>query len=206
MDYAEIVKLSQAYADRVDAEISSNIDSFIKMAESRINRGLRVAEQTHRVYTQSIADREYYTLPPEFNGMRVIQFNSGQVDNSEVMVIEYVTPEQITTCQAKGNSNNYYTIINNQIQFHPTLPAEGTIEMVFYRKVPNLNATDNTNWLSETNPDIYIAALTCEIELFVKNIDASAIWNQRMQDSIERLRSNDIDKRWTGVGLTMRAV
>lgn len=204
MDYTEIVRLSQAYADRIDVEVASNIDSFILMAEARINRGLRVAEQTHRIYTPSIAGREYYTLPPEFNGMRVIQFNDGQVDNSDVVVIEYVTPEQIIACQAKGSDKKYYTIVNNQLQFNPTLPAEGTIEMVFYRKVPHLDAEITTNWISDSHPDIYISAITCEIELFVKNIDASALWNQRMQDSINSLRSNDIDKRWTGVGLTMR--
>ena len=206
MDYAEVVRLAQAYADRIDVEITSNIDSFIIMAESRINRAMRVAEQTHRVYTQSIAGREYYTLPPEFNGMRVIQFNNGQVDNSEVMVIEYVTPEQLIANQSMSKTKNYYTIINNQLQFHPTLPAEGTIEMVFYRKVPNLSAENTTNWLSLGNPDIYISAITCEIELFVKNLEASSLWNTRMQDAIESLRTNDIDKRWTGVGLTMRIV
>lgn len=204
MDYAEVVRLAQAYADRIDVEVTANIDSFIVMAESRINRALRVAEQTHRIYTQSIAGREYYTLPPEFNGMRVIQFNNGQVDNSEVMVIEYVTPEQLVACQAKNSNKNYYTIINNQLQFHPTLPAEGTIEMVFYRKVPHLDAENDKNWISLSNPDIYISAITCEIELFVKNFDSSVLWNTRMQDAIESLRTNDIDKRWTGVGLTMR--
>lgn len=204
MDYAEVVRLAQAYADRIDAEVVTNIDSFIVMAESRINRAMRVAEQTHRIYTQSIAGREYYTLPPEFNGMRVIQFNDGQVDNSGVIVVEYVTPEQLVACQAKNSNKNYYTIINNQLQFHPTLPAEGTIEMVFYRKVPHLDAENTTNWISVSNPDIYISAITCEIELFVKNMEASLIWNTRMQDAIESLRTNDIDKRWTGVGLTMR--
>lgn len=206
MDYAEIVRLSQAYADRIDSEISANIDAFIVMAESRINRAMRVGEQTHRVFTQSVAGKEYYTLPADFNGMRVIHFNTGRVDNSDVVTIQYVTPEQLITCQEVDNTNKYYTIVNNQLQFHPTLPGNGTIEMVFYRKVPNLNSIDSVNWLSVTNPDIYISAITCEIELFVKNIETSALWNTRMQDAIDTLRTNDIDKRWTGVGLTMRAV
>jgi hypothetical protein len=206
MEYEKIIKVSQAYADRVDDEVISNMDNFIEMAESRINRTMKVGEQTHRVYTSSIEGKEFYTLPPEFNGMRVVHFNTGAVDSvgSNVRTIDYLTPEQIARQQEAPTGGRYYTIINSQLQFEPMLPGGGTIEMVFYRKVPNLNPDNPNNWLSDSNPDIYISAITCEIELFCKNADASLLWNTRMAEAIADLKTNDVDKRWTGVGLTMR--
>lgn len=207
MNYNDITAAAKLYADRQDLEVSDNIDTFILMAESRINRLLKTMDQTHRIYTNTFGGQEYYSLPEEYNGMRSIQFNSGDADASKVITLEYVTPETIATMQQSSHpeQKHYYTIVSNQIQLHSPLPGGGTIEIVFYRKVPNLTATEKTNWLSEDYPDIYIAGILTEIELFVKNYDIAKTWDAKMSRSIEELKSVDIENRWAGNSLTMRA-
>ena len=207
MDYNEIVAAAKAYSDRLDNEVSVNMGTFIVMAESRINRVLKISEQTHRVYTKTVAGKEFYTLPPEYNGMRFMHLNTGEVDepSSGVIPVDYVTPEQLSDMQASGvTSGQFYTILNNQIQLHPTASPDGTIEMVFYRKVPPLSANNQYNWMSIDYPDIYLSGICAEIELFVKNYEASQLWDTRMTRSIEELKLNDSDKRWAGNTMIMR--
>jgi hypothetical protein len=207
MNYTEIVAAAKAYSDRLDAEVSVSMPIFITMAEARINRVLKVGDQTYRIYTKSIEGKEYYTLPPEYNGMRILQFNSGEVDSSESATfnLDYVTPEQIVDFQQYNlGLGHYYTIVNNSIQVYPPLSGDGTLEIVFYRKVPPLTSSNKDNWMSIDHPDIYLSGICAEIELFVKNFEAAALWNDRMSGAIKELQSNDVDKRWTGSTLVMR--
>lgn len=208
MRYQELVDAARAYADRSDIEVDANLDTFILMAEARINRALKVAEQTHRMYTASIDGKEYYTLPAEFNGMRTVHFNTGDVDaeDSKTVQMYYATPEQITQFQQDDTLGTfYYTIINRQFQVHNTFPGKGTIEMVFYRKVPSLTSANDVNWLSEDAPDIYLSGICAEIELFVKNYDAAQLWDARMTRAIGELSDNDIDNRWSGNTMMIRS-
>lgn len=205
--YDEIVNAATAYSDRYDIDVKSNMQIFIIMAEARINRVLKVREQTHRIYTPTVEGKEYYTLPHEFNGMRSIQFNHGGVDDGSLPVpLNYVTPEVITRMQHSEYDEQlqYYTIINNQIQLHKTLPGKGTLEMVFYRKVPPLNKDNAINWMSADHPDIYLAGVIAEIETFVKNYEVAQGWDAKMSRSIDELADNDISARWTGAPLAMR--
>lgn len=209
MDYNEIVAAARAYCDRVDVEVNQNVRVFVLMAEARINRTLKVTEQTHRVYTRTMEGKEFYSLPEDFNGMRVVHFNTGDVDaqGSGTIQLHYVTPEQMIEMQesAYSETQTYYTILNNQLQLHKPLPNGGTIEMVMYRKVPPLSERNPSNWMSADNPDIYLAGISAEIEMFVKNYDAAKLWDDRMTRAIEELKNNDSLNRWSGNTMVMRA-
>ena len=195
MEYQDIVDAATAYADRNDVEVDKNMDMFIIMAEARINRALNIAEQTHRVYTSANGGK-FYTLPNDYNGMRIIQHKVGD----KVSVINYVPPSQINDTKT-GRLN--YTIINNQIQLSTEI-NDSLIEMVFYRKVPHLNPKNENNWVSDNHPDIYLCGLCTEIELFVKNYEAADIWNARMTDAINSIGENDIATQWAGSPLVIR--
>lgn len=207
MNYSQLIAAATAYADRNDIEVNSNVDIFILMAEARINRVLKTAGQTHRIYTRTIKGKEYYTLPEDYNGMRVVHFNTGEVDaaDSKSVQLHYVTPESIVDLQQTDDvDKNYYTLVNNQIQLYKTLPGNGTIEMVFYRKVPGLSLVKPENWLTSDSPDIYLAGICAEIEMFVKNYDAAQLWDSRMSRSVEELDLNDVKNRWAGNSLATR--
>lgn len=208
MTFDELVSAAKAYCDRLDSEVNQNMNYFILMAESRINRTLKVVEQTHRIFTKTMAGKEYYTLPEDYNGMRIVQFNTGGVDkaDSKTVVLHYATPEQMVEMQESPYEEiqSFYTVINNQLQLHQPLPNGGTIEMVFYRKVPPLSEKNSVNWLSNTNPDIYLSGISAEIEMFVKNYDAARFWDERMTRAIQEIRENDKDKRWSGNSMVMR--
>lgn len=208
MIYSRLIDAARAYCDRVDVEVNQNVRVFVLMAEARINRMLKVTEQTHRVYTRTMEGKEFYSLPEDFNGMRVVHFNTGDVDaqGSGTIQLHYVTPEQMIEMQesAYSETQTYYTILNNQLQLHKPLPNCGTIEMVMYRKVPPLSESDPSNWMSTDNPDIYLAGISAEIEMFVKNYDAAKLWDDRMTRAIEELKNNDSLNRWSGNTMVMR--
>lgn len=208
MTYQELVDAARAYADRNDIEVDANLDVFVIMAESRINRVLKISKQSHRLYTRSIEGQEYYALPPDYNGMRAIQFNTGAVDgeDSATKSINYVTPNIMTEFQQLGINDGkyYYTIVSGQIQVCPTLPHAGTIEIIHYRRMVHLSASNPSNWMSADHPDIYLCGLLAEIESFVKNYEVADMWDAKMTRSIQELRDDNEQSLWAGNTLTMR--
>tara|TARA_R110000803_G_scaffold11850_2_gene35026 strand:- start:382 stop:1011 length:630 start_codon:yes stop_codon:yes gene_type:complete len=207
MNYTELVAASIAYADRQDIEVSENMDTFILLAEARINRVLKTREQSVRATVQTVTDQEFFALPPDYAGMRDIHLNYTS-DSGESKQAQYnlLNPEQLTgRAQGWPNENaNYYQIIANQFKITPAIDTGSSIEITYYQKVPNLNAVAADNWLSISHPDIYLCGMTSEIELFAKNYDAAQGWQSRMSTAIGELDNTDVVERWSGAPMQTR--
>ena len=206
MNYNELVAASKAYADRQDIEVDANVDIFILMAEARINRVLKTREQTSRAYAPTVDDQEFYTLPPDYAGMRHVKFNdalSTAVHNETQLNL--LSPEQFAVRRGQEYCGvRYYCVLADQIQIYPIEKGGQSIEMTYYQKVPNLSLNNLVNWMSETHPDIYLAGITAEIETFAKNYEVAAGWDARMSRSIGELDTVDEIERWAGQPLVTR--
>ena len=217
MNYTELVAASQAYADRQDTEVAASIDTFILLMEARVNRVLKTRQQSHRIQAKIVEDRAYYPLPADYAGTRQIEIltydpadQTGDAICSIMGTCQpcYLTPEQITIAQCEGKSNQYFTIEHNQIHIYPvptpTAEVAYAIELLYYRKLPNLNSEDTTNWASVDHPDIYLSGMCAEIELFAKNYKAADGWHERMSKAIDELDNSDEIERWSGSQLVIR--
>ena len=209
MTYNELVNLSIAYADRYDIEVKDNIPSFIIMTEARINRLLKTRKQSARATTVAIDGLEYYGLPPDWAGMRDINANvfqsSGSSKSEPMHLLDPTTFENtIIKDRVYQTKGNIYTVIADQIRIHPTLSDGSSIEMVYYQKVPPLTLENQSNWLSNDNPDIYLAGMTAEISLFAKDYDAATGWYDRLKVAVGELDNVDWQERWSGDSLQIR--
>lgn len=202
MIYSELLDIAVAYADRQDLEVNANMDVFIVLAEAKMNRLLKTRKQSARITTPTVTGQEYYSFPPDYAGLRDIQLSSGEDKSTPV---SYMVPEQFNTqrnCPFGGKM--YYTIIANQIQIFPKIDSGSEIELVYYQKVPPLNSTDDNNWMSLDNPDVYVAGVVAEIELFVKNYEVASSWSSRMASAINEIDNSDEIERWSGSQLITR--
>lgn len=204
MNYSEIVTAVLAYSDRTgDAEATANIDTFIRVAESRLNRVLRVGGMETRASISTVADQSYYLLPDDFGGIRDIELRA-EVGGTTSATLLYASPEQMNNYRATGDIVGYYTIIANQLQINPM--SDGfTLEVIYYRRIPNLTLTAPTNWLSNLHPDIYIMAVLVEISTFTKDADAIMVFSGRFDDALAAIINSDSIDRWSGTSLQIRA-
>lgn len=214
MNYAELKDAAVAYADRYDAEVNDNLDLYILLTEARVNRLLKTRKQSARAYINVSDDREYYSLPPDWAGMRNVEVNvpNSVTSGYSTTVAHFADP--ITFDRVKqGNITGqgyYFLIIANQLRIFPIPEVGSSIEMVYYQKVPNLTAATielpnaESNWLSEDHPDIYLAGMTAEISLFAKDYDAATGWYERLTSAVSELDSVDWQERWSGDPLQIR--
>tara|TARA_R110000803_G_scaffold117357_4_gene185890 strand:+ start:927 stop:1589 length:663 start_codon:yes stop_codon:yes gene_type:complete len=218
MNKLALTNAAIAYADRYDIEVNENINNFYLFTEARINRLLKTRRQSARAFTLTIENREYYSLPPDWSGMRDIQVTNPTplIVGAGTISLRLIDPallNQYKLEESRGQRNTngfptyYYCVIADQIQIFPILANGLSIEMIYYQQVPSLAlpAIDtSSNWLSENNPDIYLSGLCAEISLFAKDYDAASSWYSRLEVSISELDSSDQLERWSGDPLQVR--
>ena len=160
MNYTDITELALSYMDREDAEVTSRVDKFILLIESRINRKLKVSDMSARSVvdlTTTDPDQEYFQLPDDFSGLRDIQISH---TGGGITTLNYLNPEQMNNFINSGaqigfvtGSKIYYNIIARQIHVVPA-QSSGFLEIAYYQQIPNLNATDPNNWISDEFPEL----------------------------------------------------
>ena len=207
MDYDKIKTVAYAYADRSDVATTDRYDDFLRIVEAKVNRVLKTLKMTNRATLPTQEGKNYYGLPSDFEGIRDLQINDPEGE-SAVVTLQYLTPEQLNE---EANSiyksdQTYYSIITDQLHIYPAR-QDSIIEMVYYKKVPQINDTTTTNWLSDENPDVYVFGVLVEIFAFVKDPESSMLWSSRYEQALGEIKNNDLDIRWNnGTPLRIRTV
>lgn len=197
----DLQSLKAAVASRIDrGDQTAAIADAIDAATMRLSRGLRGYDQEVRSEPVDPVTDEFTTLPVDFNGMRSLRVNG--------KLAEYLTPEHLQRMQAGGKpSRQYFTIEDDQLRLWPapTPDQPATIDMLYMQRLVELVEDDDSNWLLESHPDIYLAAAMVEILLHLKAPDAAAIWEGRMVSGLEELVVSSRRRRFSGGNMVVRA-
>lgn len=206
MNYTEIKDMALGYADRQDTEITGKMDLFIKMVESRINRALETQTMIATVQTLLASDVFEYTLPNDFLSMKDIKIVN--LDNENYSYpLEMASPERVTTFRLDGSDQRIYTIIGNIVEICSN-PYDATLnlalEISYYQRLPALSSIVTTNWVSTNHPDAYIFGLMVEINAYVKDAEATMLWENRFNSILSDITSQDIRHLWSGPTLKVK--
>ena len=143
--------LQSAIADWLNrADLTSQIQTFIQLAESDLNTRLRTREMIVRA--QPTSDEEFVQLPTDWLEAINIQLVDGKSP------LRYVSMDQadIIVARQEFTSVTFYSIMDSAIELVPAPSDDVEIEMVYYKKIPALSDTNTTNWLLTKAPDIYL--------------------------------------------------
>jgi len=198
MNYKEIIDASKAYTDRFDEELADSMTAFTRVVEAKINNALRTGDQSVRSQIWLRSGEEYYGLPCDWGGARDVEILSSGQQHGRTLV--YLAPEEMNKLTRQHGEHNYYTIIAGQIQIAP--PADDQIlEIVYYQRLPELAEDEDTNWLTEKNPDAYIFGLCTEISAFAKDSVLFEGYKARFAEALMDITQEDQITRWSGPAL-----
>lgn len=196
--------LKTAIADWLDrSDLTDRIPDFISLAETRINRDLRVRAMEVRSTMTTTAGQRYFNLPGGYLQMRNIQLNT-----NPITALEYVTPEMLDRLYGSNTTGKprAYSLIGDEIQLAPIPDSAYTLEMAFYEKFTPLGdgtgGTVTSNWLSTEAPDAVLYGALLEAEPFIKNDERISLWLNAYGAAIKKIQ--DADKRDRHSGSQMR--
>lgn len=199
MNYAG---LKQAVEDWLNKpELVEVIPTFIELAEARFNRELRVNSMLAR--TVATATSDYVELPTDW-----LQHSSIVVTapNDVVSSLVYVSPDEYYDIRKNGQTGTprYYTIVNSDIVLYPAPGGSVTMEITYYQKIPALTASNQTNWLLQRSPDLYLYGALLEAEPYLQNDARTVLWSSKVQQVIEAMRMESERARMPSGALSSR--
>ena len=201
--YAQLQTATANWLDRTD--LTSRIPEFIELAEANFNRVIRQPDMIAKDDSFSIAGR-YTTLPTDtLEIIRIV------VDLTPVIVLEYLTPEEISQRRIVMSSTGkpyYFTMIggsSNQLEVLPSPDSTYTSSIVYYTRIAALSDSATSNWLLAAHPDIYLFGTLVEAEPYLKNDERMPMWTTRLDKALNALGLQGQRERHTASGLRMRS-
>lgn len=187
MNHTTLTQDLKDWCENESSEFSSEIDTFIEIAQRRLERELDVRAQEEHEQTTLSTGVEFLTIPSD---CRVIKSLNIVVDSSRKLLIQK-TDEWITDYWPNRDTNGepkYWSWWDqNEIIIVPTPDDTYTIEMDFVKLLPAL--TSGTNWFTANAPDALLYACLVEAYLFEKNPEMSAAMERRLQMALAELKN-----------------
>ena len=208
MALSTFTELKDAVADWLDrSDLTARIPDFITLAETRINRELRIRSMEVRSTMTTTAGSQYFNLPGGYIQMRNIQLNT-----NPVTPLEYITPEMMDRLYGSSTTGKprAYTLIGDEIQLSPIPDSTYSLEMAFYEKFAPLG--DGTggsvvsNWLTSNAPDVLLYGSLLEAEPFIKNDERIGVWVNAYNSAVTKIQSADARDRHSGSAMRVRNI
>ena len=186
------------WADRADLALV--IPDFIHLCEARFNRSLRLRSMEQKQIASTVGGQANYALPVNYLQMREFRLNI-----NPTISLTYVSPEIYEAWNLGQGMPKFYTIIANEIRIGPVPSGVYEMEMLFWRKFPNLGPTVPTNWMLDNAPDVYLYGSLLELEPFIQNDARIATWGSGYSKAIEDIQFQDDKDRHSGSALTVQS-
>ena len=194
--YAELQTAIKSWSKRTD--LDATIPDFIKLAETRINRNIRIRIMETRVTTSTVGSQGYYGLPDNFVQMRHFKLNTSPVTD-----LDYLTPERLDTIWAGSTTGKpkVYTLTGDEVRVAPTPDAVYTMEMLYYKKFSALTDANTTTELLTACPDVYLYGALIELSAFTEHNEGVMKWTQLFNETINAISNEDSKDRHAGSAL-----
>lgn len=176
-------------------ELNTQANDFIAIAESRMNRRLRLMlmEQV------SIFSIEYQqtVLPDLFRGVRSLKLDSPRRQ------LKYISPEQYYDRYADNvtGAPKEYTILNQRIYFGPVPDGTYSGILIYWRGFQPLSDASPTNDLLTYHPDLYLYGSLVAGEQYLHNDPRFEMWRSEHALILKEMIDEDRRDRTSGSAL-----
>jgi hypothetical protein len=195
-------ELQTAIADFLDRDdLASVVPTFIRLAESRLNRDLRTWKQ--EVRSVATLDEQYSGLPPDFAQPIRLQITDGPTSE-----VEPISTALLLELRSERNDRpgrpTHYAITAQGIELYPTPDQAYTASLVYYAKIPALSGTTTSNWLLTDAPDVYLYGALVHSAPYLQDDPRIAVWEGLHASGVTALNDQSVQAKYGGSGLIMR--
>lgn len=164
-------------------DLNAQIPQFIEFATSWFTRRLRVPQMEQLAQTTITA--EWTALPVDFVAVRYIELANGTR-------LRHMVPEEFAIQvkrQALANTDTpIYMIGDMSLRIYPT-QTNTAVEILYYKKIPQLVNANDTNWLLTSFPDAYLACALWRGFDFIRDNENAMKWRTETE-----LQARDIQR------------
>lgn len=203
MTITNYTNLQSTVADFLNrSDLTSVIPTFVQLAEAQMNRDIRHHEMEVRSTGVQDAGDEYMQIPADW--LENIRLHVQGAGTSPLNLISRASmADKRAGKEDTTGRPEYYCMADGQFQLYPTPDAEYTIELLYYQKIPAL-ASNNTNWLIEDHPDVYLYGSLLHSAPYLQEDARAVVWTQLYAAAAQRVNQSSEQARMSGSGLTLK--
>jgi hypothetical protein len=189
--FATYSDLKSEIVERIGrAALASKADTFISLAEAKLNRSLKsIKKETETSFTLA-QGADQITLPADF--VSVIHV-SIVISNVRIEMTQIDVPDAMKW-QIVTGIPQFYAIDATSIQFDFTANQAYTIWLRYFQKLA-LSDASPTNWLLTDHPDLYLSASLVEAYKYMRNLEAASAFQGEMDRLTAEILNSDLSSR-----------
>lgn len=195
--YTELTDAVANWLERSD--LTSRIPEFVTIAESRINRDLRI--RMMETSTDITIDAQTEALPTGY-----VQAKRFYIDSSPDQVLSYVTPDKFWSSWGSQTAGKpeIFTIEGNNFVFGPTPDTTYTGKLLYYKTLTAVATTTSGNTLFSVHPEIYLYGALAEAYGYLMEDSEQLKYDGLYKRCVVEIQKEDIKDRHSGSPLIMR--
>lgn len=143
----------------------STLEDMIAMAEARHRREMRLRAMETVATASAPTGSRRIQLPDGFIEMRRLAISEA----TGVSELQPVSQNQILEFNRAGSGRPSYFSVANEIEFDVTPDSEYTLEMVYYKALDALSASNPTNWILTNAKELYLYGCLIHASLYLDN-------------------------------------
>lgn len=189
--YTELKSTIADYLARDD--LDTKIPDFIRLAEQRLRRDLRIRQMLKVATADTTADDSTVSLPSDFLAMKDLH-----LDTNPVRVLQFQNTSNFFRNARTTDKGvpTMYTLLGSEFQFAPYPDATYTLRMVYYHKPDFLSDSNASNLFLANCPDLLLYGALAEAEPYLMNDERIATWASLYDRGLASLRASDDDSEY----------
>ena len=196
--YSDLKTTIANYLARSD--LTSVIPDFIRLAEERLRRDLRIRQMLVVATANTTAGDSTIGLPSDFLEMRDIHLNTVPIAS-----LAYEAPNAFYANNRSSEAGlpRTYTVLASELQFSPIPDSAYTAQMLYYAKPTLLSDTNTSNVFLANCPDALLYAALGEAEPYLMNDARLQVWASLYDRSVASISTSDQASEYSGQPMSM---
>jgi hypothetical protein len=197
--YSDLQTTIAGYLARTD--LTTQIPDFIRLAETRLRRDLRIRQMLKSVTTATVAADSTVELPSDFLEVRDIV-----IVGNPVQPLSYYSPSAFNrnTRTWEIGKPNSYTVLANDFQLSPVPDTVYTVQLFYFAAPAFLSDTNTSNVFLANTPDALLYGALLEAEPYLMNDARINTWGTMFDRAMASITRSDEQGQYSGVPLSIK--
>jgi hypothetical protein len=197
--YSELQTTIAGYLARSD--LTTQIPDFIRLAELRLRRDLRIRQMLKSVTTSTVANDETVELPSDF-----LEVRDFVVVGNPVRPLNYYSPSAFnrnTRTWEIGKPVDY-TVLANDFQLAPIPDTVYTLKMFYFAAPVFLSDSNTSNAFLANTPDALLYGALLEAAPYLMDDARINTWGTMFDRAMASITRSDEQGQYSGVPLVIQ--
>jgi hypothetical protein len=197
--YSELQTVIASYLARTD--LTTQIPDFIRLAELRLRRDLRIRQMLKSATTATVAGDETVELPSDFLEVRDLV-----IVGNPVQPLSYYSPSALNrnTRTWESGKPQDYTVLANNFQLAPIPDSVYTVKMFYFAAPAFLTTSNVSNVFLLNTPDALLYGALLEAAPYLMDDARINTWATMFDRAMSSITRSDEQGQYSGVPLVIK--